>query len=427
MRQQQPRGEPRGERLGDTGARREGLRENRNDRRDVRQELRQERRENRAEQRQQPRQERRDVRQNQPLERRQDRIERREERIERREERIDQRRDAQRERRQDLREERRERLEERRDDRRQAGPVDRRDRSISEIRRARTIRRERDGREITIETGNRRIVRENNRAFIQHDEGERFRRLGKSRVDRREGRNGRNIITVERPNGVRIISTYSPNGYLIERRRRRNGRDTVLIDNSRFWTGVAAGAAISALVVTLGEPRIKIPRRRYIVEYGSASDDDLYEALSASPVETFERGYALEQIRYSHDLRQRMRRIDLTEIIFDSGSWEVGPEQVRKLDRLARAIKRVLDRNPDEIFLIEGHTDAVGADVDNLSLSDRRAESVAVILTDDYGIPPENLVTQGYGEQYLAIETDGDEPRNRRVAVRRITPLLAGK
>ena len=74
--------------------------------------------------------------------------------------------------------------------------------------------------------------------------------------------------------------------------------------------------------------------------------------------------------------------------------------------------------------MIEGHTDAVGNDVDNLSLSDRRAELVAVALTEQFQVPAENLVTQGYGEQYLKVPTQGPEDRNRRVAVRRITPLL---
>jgi outer membrane protein OmpA-like peptidoglycan-associated protein len=76
--------------------------------------------------------------------------------------------------------------------------------------------------------------------------------------------------------------------------------------------------------------------------------------------------------------------------------------------------------------MIEGHTDAVGSDVDNLSLSDRRAETVALILSQQFNVPPENLVTQGYGEQFLKIPTDGPERRNRRVTARRITPLLAG-
>ncbi len=53
-----------------------------------------------------------------------------------------------------------------------------------------------------------------------------------------------------------------------------------------------------------------------------------------------------------------------------------------------------------------------------------RAATVARILTDFYDVPPENLVTQGYGERYLKVKTDGNEPLNRRVAVKRITPLI---
>ena len=78
------------------------------------------------------------------------------------------------------------------------------------------------------------------------------------------------------------------------------------------------------------------------------------------------------------------------------------------------------------MFLIEGHTDAVGSDIDNLTLSDRRAEAVADILTETFDVPPENLITQGYGEQYLKVPTRRRPERlNRRVAVRRITPLMS--
>ena len=42
-------------------------------------------------------------------------------------------------------------------------------------------------------------------------------------------------------------------------------------------------------------------------------------------------------------------------------------------------------------------------------------------------IPAENLTTQGYGEQFLKIQTPAPERQNRRVTVRRITPLLAGR
>ena len=85
----------------------------------------------------------------------------------------------------------------------------------------------------------------------------------------------------------------------------------------------------------------------------------------------------------------------------------------------------MLEKNPAETFLIEGHTDAVGSEFANLALSDKRAEAVANALTNVFEIPPENLSTQGYGEEYLKVQSDGPERQNRRVAIRRITPLVA--
>jgi len=51
---------------------------------------------------------------------------------------------------------------------------------------------------------------------------------------------------------------------------------------------------------------------------------------------------------------------------------------------------RVLSPQSDEVFLVEGHTDACRNDVDNLSLSDRRAEAVAEFCPH-FGIPPEPI------------------------------------
>ena len=80
--------------------------------------------------------------------------------------------------------------------------------------------------------------------------------------------------------------------------------------------------------------------------------------------------------------------------------------------------------NPREVFLVEGHTDAVGKASMNLALSDRRAESLALALSEYFDVPPENMVVQGYGERYLKVPTVDNERANRRAAVRIITPLL---
>ena len=158
---------------------------------------------------------------------------------------------------------------------------------------------------------------------------------------------------------------------------------------------------------------------------GSASTTMKLKTITAPPIERIDRRYTLDEVRATQYLRERMRRVDLNDINFDTGSWSVDEGQYHKLSRIARAMNRAVDRNPNEVFMIEGYTDAVGSADDNLSLSDRRAEAVAVILTEQFRVPPENLTTQGYGEQYLKVETDGPERANRRVAVRRITPLIS--
>ena len=119
-----------------------------------------------------------------------------------------------------------------------------------------------------------------------------------------------------------------------------------------------------------------------------------------------------------------MRSVDVNSITFESGSFAVSPDQVQRLTVIATPLLAAVKANPSEVFLVEGYTDGVGSDVDNLSLSDRRAQAVAAILTRDFGVPPENLTTQGYGAQYPKEKTDGDSRVNRRVTVRRITPLI---
>ena len=280
------------------------------------------------------------------------------------------------------------------------------------------------------EPGNRVIVKQGNRAVIRHDETERFRHGGRD-VKTARTREGHTETFYVRPDGMRIVSVTDGNGRLLRRYRRGpDGREYNIIDNRRFMRNVAIGVGIGAAglaILALAPPRVSIAREKYIVDYERASDDDLYEAFDAPPVERLERAYSLEEIRDNYELRQRMRYVELSNLNFESGAWEITPDQYPKLERLARAINRVLRRNPDEVFLIEGHTDAVGSDVDNLSLSDRRASSVAEVLSESFGVPPENLVTQGYGEQHLKVPTPGPEPLNRRVEVRRIGPLMSAE
>ncbi len=321
---------------------------------------------------------------------------------------------------QDLRRGRDERVRERRERTREATPF----RGIEDLKSKRRERRE-GGAVVIEEPDKRSIIREGGRSIIRTDENERLRR--NFRDVRREKRNGRDVTIAIGAGGVQIFTDFDNDGRPRRRwRRGADGRDVVLFDNSRSrgWGRGRRGGLFDA-IVDLPPPRLRIPRDEYIVDYDRASEDDLYDALSAPPVEEIDEGYSIDEIRSSYSLRDRMRRIDLDTINFAFGSWEVEEQDYDRLERVARAMRRVLRRNADEMFLIEGHTDAVGSDDDNLTLSDRRAESVAHILSEEFQIPAENLTTQGYGEQFLKVDTSEPERANRRVAIRRITPLLA--
>ncbi len=179
-------------------------------------------------------------------------------------------------------------------------------------------------------------------------------------------------------------------------RRDQRGREIIIIDNS-----YRGPRGFGGFYVDLAPPVLRIPRDRYIVEADEASPELLYDTMMAPPVERIERRYSLDEIRYSASVRQRMPSIDVNSINFETGSWEIPPDQAAKLQAIADGLNRAIAANPRAVFLIEGHTDEVGIDVDNLSLSDRRAESAATLLTQQFGVPAENLTSQGYGEQYL--------------------------
>src|SRR5229473_1665005 len=276
------------------------------------------------------------------------------------------------------------------------------------------------GRTVFNEPGRVIVVDPGGQSFIRHNEEDRFR-YG-ARDIRTEEVGGERRTIVIRPDGSQIITVNGRDGQLLRRiRRDERGREIIIIDNSYRDPG-----AVGGFYVDLPPPVIRIPYNRYIVDAEDAPPDLIYETMEAPPVDRIERRYSLDEIRYSPSVRQLMPSIDLNSINFETGSWEIPPDQAAKLQSIADGLNRAISRNPREVFLIEGHTDAVGSDVDNLSLSDRRAESAAQLLTQQFQVPAENLTSQGYGKQYLKEQTDGPSRINRRVTIRRITPLLNG-
>ncbi|WP_170122089.1 OmpA family protein [Breoghania corrubedonensis] len=265
----------------------------------------------------------------------------------------------------------------------------------------------------------------NGRVIIRNDGNVTVRSNDEDRFDGRRGERdvrklsgGRTQTVIRRPNGSAVITVRDRDGDIVRRvRRTRDGREIVLIDNDRVRRDERP--------LRLPPLRVDIPRDRYIVEGEAGRRPMIEEALRAGPVERVERPYSLYEIRRNERLRAKMRRVDLS-LTFAFDSAAIPGDQYDQLEAIGVSIQDELARDPAEVFLVEGHTDAPGSYDYNLRLSDARAESVAIALSDYFAIPPENLVTQGYGEEYLKIDTLERERRNRRVTIRRITPLLEG-
>jgi outer membrane protein OmpA-like peptidoglycan-associated protein len=234
---------------------------------------------------------------------------------------------------------------------------------------------------------------------------------------------GRTRETIERPDGSKIVTVRNRNGDILQRSKiTPRGREIILATYDPRDRDIDSWRDPGDDLPPL---RLTIPAANYILDADSADEEDVYTFLDQPPVEKVRRIYTIDEVKRSARLRDSVRRLEVGGLTFDSGKATISRNQVGALSKVADAMEKMLQRNPGEVFLIEGHTDAVGSDVSNLVLSDQRAATVARILSDFYDIPPENLVTQGYGERYLKVKTDLAEPINRRVVVKRITPLIS--
>ena len=173
-------------------------------------------------------------------------------------------------------------------------------------------------------------------------------------------------------------------------------------------------------------PWLLLPFGGAVVWWTFADNSGLTQRRAVEKMERrkVERRYTVDEIERSSTARDSVARIEIDTVHFGFGEGFLREEEIDKLDRIARVLERILARNPDEVFLLEGHTDAVGSAGSNLQLSRQRAQAVKEALTTYYVIPAENLRTAGLGERYLKIPTLDAEAENRRVSLARITSLL---
>lgn len=103
------------------------------------------------------------------------------------------------------------------------------------------------------------------------------------------------------------------------------------------------------------------------------------------------------------------------QIEFEFDSAELTPSAREQLDELAEALNST--QLAPFAFQINGHTDAVGPESYNETLSSRRAEAVRDYLTSRHGITAARLEARGLGERALLDASNPDAAVNRRVEI----------
>jgi outer membrane protein OmpA-like peptidoglycan-associated protein/tetratricopeptide (TPR) repeat protein len=104
-------------------------------------------------------------------------------------------------------------------------------------------------------------------------------------------------------------------------------------------------------------------------------------------------------------------KIVLYNVFYETDSYQLKPESQYELDK----VLQFLNANPDIHIEIGGHTDNIGSEAHNQTLSENRARSVVSYLTE-HGINAERLRSKGYGFSVPIETNDSNEGRakNRR-------------
>jgi outer membrane protein OmpA-like peptidoglycan-associated protein len=215
----------------------------------------------------------------------------------------------------------------------------------------------------------------------------------------------------------------------ISEARKALDRAERLADKGGKLDDIKYEAAIAARNAQIANEKILTAQARDDVEKGTAErqavlaeargreaqrNAEQARAANAQAMTAEERAKALE--RELADLKGKKTDrgvvVTLGDVLFDTGKATLKPGAYTTIDRLATVLKEDEQRK----VLIEGHTDAVGSDEYNQSLSERRAASVQAALFER-GVAAAQISTVGKGETTPVASNDdaGGRQQNRRV------------
>jgi outer membrane protein OmpA-like peptidoglycan-associated protein len=142
-----------------------------------------------------------------------------------------------------------------------------------------------------------------------------------------------------------------------------------------------------------------------IGEYMDRQEADLNQALASSEAASISRDQDVLTATFKGD------------VFFDFDSAILKPGAYDEIDRTAG----VLNRYPQTMIQVAGHTDSSGSETYNQQLSERRAQAVRDALVNR-GVDPRRLRVIGFGES----QPISSEPATNRRVELRIVPIEQG-
>ncbi|MDP8305409.1 MAG: OmpA family protein [Candidatus Chlorobium antarcticum] len=172
--------------------------------------------------------------------------------------------------------------------------------------------------------------------------------------------------------------------------------------------GAAAGGVLGGIIGSKTGSWVQGAAIGAVVGGGAGALIGNYMDKQAEEIDNQVEGARVERVGES------IRIVFDSGILFSTGSSTMTSTSRYNIEKLARILNRYSSTN----LVIEGHTDSVGSETLNQTLSERRAESVANLLAG-YGVARYRLSPVGFGETrpVATNETEYGKRLNRRVEV----------
>jgi len=202
---------------------------------------------------------------------------------------------------------------------------------------------------------------------------------------------------------------------------KKETRDLAYIAERKALRAEATGRTVTGLEVKQAakDERTKVLRELALkgeLDTKAAQDEALAERTRRAAAEKRAKD-ALNALAKAGAVKKEQRGTVITlpsSVLFETGKNELLPSAKERLSEVSKALEQVGDRK----IVIEGHTDDVGSDADNLELSKARANTVREYLISR-GVDENKISAVGKGESTPIENNKSTEGRaiNRRVEI----------